>query len=124
MGFQQVYFERTEGLAPIAERLALYRATSRQVEQLTSSEAIIVGDRSDKVFFPERRVVVMDTRPVLDIPQVQRALPRLADAVPLYYQGTQTPSEAAPKYFTEQRFALVQPVALPDGTWLYRLIRP
>lgn len=124
IGFQQVYFEPVEGLAPIAERLALYRATSRQVQELTSSDAIIVGDRSDKVFFPERRVIVMDTRPVLDIPQVQLALPRLADVVPLYYQGTQSPSDPAPEFFTAQRFALVNPVALSDGTWLYRLIRP
>ena len=85
MCFNQVYFDQTEGLAYVAGRLRQYRLTGIIAEKLTSPDAVIIGDRADKSFFPERRVIVSDGRPVLSIPEVLEAASRLADSTPLYF---------------------------------------
>jgi hypothetical protein len=120
--FGQVFFEPTEGLAAVSARLTAYRATARLVAARTSPAAVIVGDRSDKLFFPERRVIATDGRPVLTIPEVQRALPALALAAPLYFYTTDPLSSGAARGLDAARFALAEALALPDGAWLYRLV--
>jgi hypothetical protein len=90
--FAQVFFDRTEGLAYVAERLRGYQATMVLMERRVPFEAVIIGDRADKTFFPERRVIVSDGRPVLSIPEVERVLPRLVEAVPTYFYTVENPS--------------------------------
>lgn len=121
--FTQVFFEYPEGLTYVAERLQKYRRTIITAEKIIAPNAIIIGDRADKVFFPERRVIVSDGRPVFSIPPALDAAVRLAEIMPVYFYTVERPSEEIQTMLKRNRFNLGTPVILPDGAFLYRLIR-
>ncbi|MCX6740465.1 MAG: hypothetical protein NTZ49_04530 [Candidatus Parcubacteria bacterium] len=52
-----VYFSGEDNLIKIAGNLKDYQAISQKVLALTEDQAIIISQRSDKVFFPERKVI-------------------------------------------------------------------
>jgi len=122
-GFSEVYFEKTEGLVQIASRLSTYRATSRYVNNITGEQAIIVGDRSDKVFFPDRRVISPGNVSFFSYSDVMTTLPYLADSVPVYLYLLSSPNKNILLLLKENQLILKNPAPLPDGAWLYPVLR-
>jgi len=81
LGAWTVYFRSPESLVPMFADLQHYATVKAAVLKETPEHSIIVTERSDKVFFPDRSVVIG-----LRDPAVQKELPSL---VPygLYYYG-------------------------------------
>lgn len=78
----RVYWSAGEGLLAVRQTLARYERVAAKVFELVPESGVIITDRNDKVFFPERRVVV----PLRD-PGTFKALPILARRAPLFYYG-------------------------------------
>lgn len=57
-GAQITIWSNTESLVPILKNIDTYQDISKKVVALTPQDAIIVSTRSDKIFFPERKVAV------------------------------------------------------------------
>lgn len=123
ISFWQVFFSAEDGLVAVALRLQEYRATSRVIEQFTNFDAIIIGDRADKATFPQRSVIVSDGRPVLTIPEIRKILPLLVEHASVYFNTVEKPDAAILESLAEERFQMISPMALPDRSWLYRLVR-
>lgn len=79
---QVVYWSAGEGLLAVRQTLARYERVAAKVFELVPESGVIITDRNDKLFFPERRVVV----PLRD-PGTTKALPVLARRAPLFYYG-------------------------------------
>jgi hypothetical protein len=87
-GARATFVASADGLVPVRQRLAASAAIRDRVLSLTESDAVIVVDRADKLFFPERRVrypLRADQDATYDL------LPRIARRAPLYYYGITLP---------------------------------
>ncbi|PJE75854.1 hypothetical protein COV04_02830 [Candidatus Uhrbacteria bacterium CG10_big_fil_rev_8_21_14_0_10_48_11] len=122
ISFAQVYFDKSEGLALVAARLATYRDVASAVNHITGDNAVIVGDRIDKLFFPERGVISPGDRPYSTYGEVMQALPIIADAVPLYVYRLEQLTDVERAAFSAERLIVHQPFSLPDGAWLYPVV--
>jgi hypothetical protein len=81
-GAWTVYFRSSESLVPVFKTLVHYADVKKQVLAIVKPNDIIVTERSDKVFFPDRRVVLN-----LRDPNTMKALPQLATGAGIYYYG-------------------------------------
>ncbi|MBI5370097.1 hypothetical protein HZA85_02840 [Candidatus Uhrbacteria bacterium] len=81
-----IFFQGQDGLSRVRETLLQTRQVKQEVLAQIPEDAVIVVDRSDKVFFPERHV-----RYPLRSDQTYELLPALAQAHPLYYFGITFP---------------------------------
>lgn len=122
-GFVVTYFDRYEGLALIAERLQTYRTTAVFVDNTLPSNAIIISDRSDKVFFPERRVVSPGDRPFFTFPEVLQGLPVIMEGAPVYVYSNGLFDRTAAELLGERGIIIGEAISLPDSGWLYQLIK-
>lgn len=122
-GFLITFFDRYEGLTAVATRLQLSRETASFVNAITPEDAIILGDRSDKVFYPDRRVISPGNMPYHTYDQVVRALPVLLDKGSVYAYAVGKMDVDITSKLGEVGIVAGQPYALPDGAWLYPLIK-
>jgi len=91
LGVWTVYFRSPESLVPMHATLDRYTTIKAYVLKETQQESVIVTERSDKVFFPERRVVLnLRDKATLD------QLPRLS-VHGLYYYGITIAENELPK---------------------------
>ena len=81
-----VFFASDDSLWPMRTRLVEAAGTHERVLQLTEANAVIVVDRADKLFFPDRSV-----RYPLRDEATYDLLPRIALRAPLYYYGITFP---------------------------------
>ena len=79
-GFWKVFFGEDEGILYVQNNLKRYEYVSEKVIELTESDAIIITERSDKIFFPRRRVAY----PLMN-ETVQRLLSGMYLNAPVYY---------------------------------------
>lgn len=122
-GFLIAFFDKYEGLVSIASRLQTSRATAAYVANITPEDAIVLGDRSDKVFYPDRRVISPGTLPYQTYDEVMLGLPVLLDKVPVYAYALGEMDVTVTSKLGEVGIVVGQPYALPDGAWLYPLIK-
>lgn len=81
-GVKLVFFDKNDGLAYVYKNVHDYAMIAKEVNLLVPSEAVIIVDRADKIFFPEYRVIVP-----LREKSTYAAIPELAKNLPLYYYG-------------------------------------
>lgn len=81
-GVKLTFFDKNDGLAYVYKNVHDYAAIAKSVDLLIPSEAVIIVDRGDKIFFPEHRVV----SPLRE-ESTYAAIPKLAKNLPLYYYG-------------------------------------
>ncbi len=74
-----VFWGRGEGLVYVLRELRRYEDVRAKTIELTAESAIVISDRSDKIFFPYRHVVVGTASE-----ETVSALPSLATIGPLY----------------------------------------
>lgn len=114
-------YEYRDSIFPIAENIKSYHRSAAWITTVTEQDAVIFSERSDKNFFPERRVA--QSFPNL----AERALvPPLAERVPVYYYSMWTPKDAdyvSQRYFSDHglRLELVEP--FQNGERLYKVVR-
>ena len=77
-----VFFSEGDGLVAVQRTLDGYAAIKKDVLSRTAANAVIVVDRSDKIFFPDRAVIT----PLRD-ESTYAALGPLSIRAPLYYYG-------------------------------------
>lgn len=61
--FQLVMLDKNEGIFKVQENLKTYQQIAAQVIASTETNAIIISERMDKVFFPARRVIYKLNQP-------------------------------------------------------------
>ncbi|MBU1146641.1 glycosyltransferase family 39 protein [Patescibacteria group bacterium] len=81
-GVNLTFFDKNDGLAYIYKNVWDYAAIAETVNVTIPSEAVIIVDRADKIFFPEHRVITP-----LREESTYTAIPELAKILPLYYYG-------------------------------------
>ncbi|MDP1889810.1 MAG: hypothetical protein Q8K55_02860, partial [Gemmatimonadaceae bacterium] len=83
-----VIFDQNEGLAKIKNNVREYTMIAETINRSIPSDAVIIVDRADKIFFPERRVLL----PLRD-DGTYRLIPNLVNLAPLYYYGVTLPEK-------------------------------
>lgn len=86
MNIRIVFFEGQDALTNTADVLRESRETKKNVLALTPPDSVIVVDRGDKLFFPQRHV-----RYPLRSETTYALLPKIAVKLPLYYFGITFP---------------------------------
>ena len=81
-----VFFEGQDALTRVADILRESRQTKKEVLELTQSDSVIIVDRGDKLFFPERHV-----RYPLRSEATYALMPKIVEKTPLYYFGITFP---------------------------------
>ncbi len=77
-----VLYRSPESLVPAYHTLTRYAEIKKAVLELTAQKDVIVVERSDKIFFPDRKVVLN-----LRSPATLDVLPKLAKLGQVYYYG-------------------------------------
>jgi hypothetical protein len=83
-----VLAQSEESLLAVRENLIDYQNKAEKVLALTELDSIIITERSDKIFFPERRIIVN-----LDNSMVLTNLPALLEKAPVYYYTYRTTAD-------------------------------
>ncbi len=84
----RIVFFGEDGLAAAKASVTANYQIAEQVYQYVEEDAVIIVDRADKVFFPERRVMY----PLRD-EATYELMPRIILRAPLYYYGISFPEE-------------------------------
>jgi len=89
MGLYATVFGEDEGLMYVRQHLWRYEWIAHRVFEITEDNAIIITDRSDKIFFPYRRIVYpLQSQATYDI------LEKMYFVAPMYYYGVDLGEEA------------------------------
>ena len=86
LSIRVAFLSPQDGIVAAANGLVESRATRDTVNALTETNSVIIVDRADKIFFPDRRVLY----PLRD-DATYALMPRIALRVPLYYYGITLP---------------------------------
>lgn len=73
----------SEALANIKQDVLKYNQVKEKVLEITEQDSIITGERVDKIFFPERKVIELMQRD--DIEKIYQNLPVLSEKTNVYY---------------------------------------
>ncbi|MBI4281828.1 hypothetical protein HY625_03345, partial [Candidatus Uhrbacteria bacterium] len=82
LSFTVVFLQTPESLLPLYRTAQTDRAVTQSVLQKTDAAGVILTERSDKLFFPDRHVLFNDP---LDQKKIDRVVALLADRMPVYY---------------------------------------
>ncbi|MDO8571212.1 MAG: hypothetical protein Q7R79_00860 [bacterium] len=80
--FQSVLWQSEESVFAVSQNIASYEIIVQKVMERTPEDSVIVSARSDKLFFPYRKVA----QHVDEFREIELVAP-LAEKVPLYYYG-------------------------------------
>ncbi|HBR80108.1 MAG: hypothetical protein UX09_C0002G0020 [Candidatus Uhrbacteria bacterium GW2011_GWE2_45_35] len=86
LSFNSVFFSSNDSLWPMRQRLIGAATTHNRLLELTEIDSVIVVDRADKLFFPDRRV-----RYPLRDESTYTLMPQIVELAPLYYFGITFP---------------------------------
>ncbi|MBI4599675.1 glycosyltransferase family 39 protein [Candidatus Uhrbacteria bacterium] len=115
-----VLYEYRDSVFPVAENITRYHKNAEWISTMTPSDAVIFSERSDKNFFPQRRVA--QSFPNL----AERDLvPPLVARVPVYYYSLWTVADAdyvSTRYFAEYGLRLSLVASFGEGERLYKVI--
>jgi len=79
-----VLYSKPDSIITVKERIASYKVTADEVNNLTETDSVIVTVRKDKVFFPERKVI-HTFLPLSANTDLKNILPALVSESPVYY---------------------------------------
>ncbi len=118
--FQQVFFSSSESVNAIASSLLSYHAKRDFIAAQTPQDAVIFSSRSDKIFFPVRRVAEQTA----DFRELE-LVKRMYGSSPIYYYGLWNPQDAATlskKYFEPFGLSLVHVGPADSREHLYNVV--
>lgn len=99
LSIQATFFAPHDGLVSVARTLSISREIKERLLALTEEDAVVVVDRGDKLFFPERSVLYP-----LRSERTYALLPRITLLAPLYYYGITFP-EVDLAYLNDEKLA-------------------
>ena len=110
-----------EGILKVKENIYRYENIAKEVFNLTEENSIIIASRSDKMFFPERRVI-FEAKENKDLESIYKLLEQ---DVPVYYFNFTFPQKDW-DYLNNRRFAefgfnISEPIKTFDELSLYKL---
>ncbi len=121
LSVRATFFSPQDGLVYAAQGLEASRDIRARVLDLTEPDAVIVVDRGDKLFFPERRV-----RYPLRDEETYALMPRIVLRAPLYYYGITLP-QIDVDYLNDVKLAAlglqIEPIETFEIETLYRIIK-
>ncbi len=120
--FQVVVVDSNESLIAVRQSIRASREKLYRVLAVTSPNAVIVSQRSDKIFFPERRVL----ESIKDFGEASLIPPILNSGVPVYYYGLWSDADVAymsRRYFAPYAFHLEYAADIADGERLFMVKR-
>lgn len=116
--FRAVAIDSNESLIAVQASIKASRDKLYKVLNLTEPNAVIASQRSDKIFFPERRVM----ESLKDFSEAPLIKPILDAGVPVYYYGLWNAADAAyisRRYFNAHGFSLEHIADIADGERLF-----
>lgn len=112
-----VLADQSEGLAAVRSGTLEYQYLASRAVAETPANAVILAGHADKIFFPERSVIVS-----VDTPEQQQQLRVLMRTVPVYLYVSASEAPSTARQVWEQRgFALGDEISLASYERLYRL---
>jgi len=94
--FDLVFAETDESIFAVKKNLEKYAEIRKKVLHITPENAIIITDRSDKIFFPKRKVVVfLGNYAIFDLTK------KIIDSRPIYYYTHYPPADM--NYLNEKK---------------------
>ncbi len=90
LGVRGAFFASEDALVPMRDRLLAYQATKERMLAITEPDAVVIVDRADKLFFPDRRVLYplrAENDATYDL------MPLIVHRAPLYYFGITLPAQ-------------------------------
>ena len=120
LSFRITLWSSSESINSVDSALQTYSTHAKQVFSLTEENSVIVVERSDKIFFPNRRVVYNIYEDISVIPN----LIKLVDLVPVYYYTYNTIEDMEhinKKYFIEYGVSFSLFTEINERITLYRL---
>ncbi|MBI4272650.1 hypothetical protein HY621_02255 [Candidatus Uhrbacteria bacterium] len=116
--FQVVVVDSNESLIAVRDSIRAAREKLYKVLAATEPNAVIVSQRSDKIFFPERRVL----ESIKDFGEAPLIRPIIESGVPVYYYGLWSDADAAymsRRYFTPYAFHIEHVADIADAERLF-----
>ena len=115
-----VLYEYKDSVFPLIENIKQYHASVEWILANTEEDAVIFSQRSDKNFFPERKVAQV-------FPEFaeKEFLPPLVARAPVYYYGMWNDEDAAyisSRYLSEYDLALEYVADFAAGERLFRVV--
>ncbi len=118
--FQQVFFGSSESVNAIASSLMSYHAKRDFIAAQTPPTAVIFSARSDKIFFPLRRVAEQTS----DFRELE-LVKHMYGVAPIYYYGLWSPQDASTlskKYFEPFGLSLAHVASADSREHLYSVV--
>lgn len=122
LSLKTVMFSSDESLLSVGRTIEAYHRTFQRVEQNIENDAILVVDRSDKIFWPRRRVVsYLENDAIFD------GVRRLVDSgYPIYYYLHTKLDEVFFRRLSEEvlpvyGLAIVEYRSFAEGDYLYKI---
>ena len=120
LSIKTAFYTKNDGLFKNQENLFIYQGQYKAVHKIVPEDAIIMTDRSDKVFFPAYRVIA----PQGDLPLWPR-ISKIVDNQNIYYF-----SDQSDEFIDQQRtvanlngIAIANEIKIDDKFKLYKIIR-
>lgn len=122
MSFHLAFLGAPESLIPLSNRTDGYRRSASELSTNTPADAVIITVWTDKIAFPERRVVAT-WPPIAEDGKLLAVLPNLSRTYPLYFYARLSDDEKreADTAFTSVGFALHPKLTTDGGENLYEL---
>ena len=119
--YNLTYFQTSDSLYEVNNSIVEYQQQYRQVEKNTTKESIIITQKTDKIFFPDRKVISIkkDGAPVI------RKMSKIANGAPVYFYTLINPEDMEninQGLFRDNEAELVLVDTVEDHNYLYRLI--
>ncbi len=122
LNISAVFMQGQDGLLKMRSELQRSGEIQESVLGYVEQNAVVIVDRSDKLFFPHRRVLY----PLRD-EATYAAMPIVLESVPLYYYGITFPQEDI-DFLNDSKLAnmglAIKPVQTYDEESLYHIYRP
>ncbi|MDP2630518.1 MAG: hypothetical protein Q8P56_03865, partial [Candidatus Uhrbacteria bacterium] len=116
-----VFFQFRDSQFAVAENIRSYQDGARQIQEVTSPDAVIFSERSDKNFFPERKVA----QSFKDFAE-KDLVPPLVERVPVYYYGFWNEKDAeyiSRRYFSEYNLHWEHAAELGNNERLFKVVK-
>ncbi len=114
-----VYLSGNDNLANIKQHTQDYNQINKKIVELTEPEAVIISQRSDKIFFPQRKVIAK-----WNFEEAGYWADLLKADVPLYYyafEGREYIDEFNYNLYDYYGFELMAPVKINQTETLYKI---
>jgi hypothetical protein len=118
--YNLLYRSGNDNLAKMKKTIQDYQYISQQINTITEPDAIIISQRSDKIFFPERKVIGKWT-----YDEISNWQNLLLAGHPLYYYAYESPAdldEFSYNIAVDFNLELVDEIKINDNDRLYKLI--